>query len=51
VARHFTDLVAWQRAHALRAAVWEVVRAAPAMDLRLQSQIADAAGSICRNIA
>ncbi|HVG84431.1 MAG TPA: four helix bundle protein [Vicinamibacterales bacterium] len=51
MARHFTELVAWQRAHALRTAVWEAVRAAPGMDLRLRSQITDAAGSTCRNIA
>jgi four helix bundle protein len=51
VARHFTELVAWQRAHALRTAVWEAVKTAGAMDLRLRSQLTDAAGSICRNIA
>jgi four helix bundle protein len=51
MARHFTELVAWQRAHALRTAVWKVAQAVPAMDLKLRSQITDAAGSICRNIA
>jgi four helix bundle protein len=51
VAKHFRELVAWQQAHALRTAVWAMVQAAPAMDVKLRSQITDAAGSICRNIA
>jgi four helix bundle protein len=51
VAKHFTELVVWQRAHALRTAIWAFARAAPAMDLRLRSQVTDAAGSVCRNIA
>jgi four helix bundle protein len=51
MAKHFTELVAWQRAHALRTAVWAFVQGTPAMDFRLRSQITDAAGSVCRNIA
>ena len=51
MARHFTELVAWQRAHALRKAIWALVQAVPALDLRLRSQITEAAGSVCRNIA
>jgi four helix bundle protein len=51
MARHFRELVAWQQAHALRAMVWQAVEAAPDMDQRLRSQLTDAAGSICRNIA
>ena len=50
MARDFKDLVAWQRANALRRAVWAAVARAPDMDLRLRSQWSDAAGSVCRNI-
>jgi len=51
VARHFKELVAWQRADALRRAVWSVVQRTPEMDLRLRSQWTDAARSVCSNIA
>jgi four helix bundle protein len=50
-ARDFKDLIVWQRAHALRQAVWAAVERAPRMDLRLRTQWTDAAGSVCRNIA
>jgi four helix bundle protein len=51
MARHFRDLVVWQQAHALRTAVWQCVNTASGMDLRLRSQLTDAAGSVCRNVA
>jgi four helix bundle protein len=51
MAKDFKEFAAWQRAHALRKAVWTAVNLAPDMDLRLRTQWTDAAGSICRNIA
>jgi len=51
MATHFRELIAWQQAHALRTAVWGAVKGAPDMDPRLRSQLTDASGSICRNIA
>jgi four helix bundle protein len=51
VARDLKELVAWQRAHALRQAVWAAVQQAPGMERRFRAQWTDAAGSVCRNVA
>jgi four helix bundle protein len=51
VAKHFKDLVAWQRGHELRTAVWAAVQRNADMDLRLRAQWTDAARSVCSNIA
>jgi four helix bundle protein len=51
MASTFKELVCWQQAHALRSEVWQIVQRAPDMDVKLRSQMTDAAGSICRNIA
>ena len=51
MARHFKELIVWQRADALRQAVWSVVVGVPAMDLRFRAQWTDATRSVCSNIA
>jgi four helix bundle protein len=51
-ARHFSDLVCWRLAHQLRETIFPLTdRLAFARDRRLKTQLEDAAGSICRNIA
>ena len=51
-ARHFTQLIIWQLADQLRAQVFELTKKFPfAADLKLRSQVDDAAESVCRNIA
>ena len=52
VARHFTELIVWQLADRLRAEVFQLTKRRPFYaDLKLRSQIDDAADSVCRNIA
>lgn len=51
-ARHFTDLIVWQLADQLRAQVFQLTKRSPFRgDLKLRSQLDDAADSVCRNIA
>ena len=51
-ARHFTQLIIWQLADQLREQVFELTKKFPfAADLKLRSQVDDAAESVCRNIA
>jgi four helix bundle protein len=51
-AKHFTELVIWQLANELRAEVFGLTRRGSfARDLKLRSQMNDAADSVCRNIA
>ena len=51
-ARHFTELIIWQLADQLRTHVFELTKKRPfATDLKLRSQLDDAADSVCRNIA
>ena len=52
VARHFTELIIWQLGDELRVQVFELTKKRPfAADLKLRSQLDDAADSVCRNIA
>jgi four helix bundle protein len=51
MAKHFKELVAWQRADPLRQAVWEIAARTPAMDFKFRDQWTDATRSICSNIA
>jgi len=52
IARHFTELIVWQLADRLRAEVFQLTKRRPFhSDLKLRSQIDDAADSVCRNIA
>jgi four helix bundle protein len=52
MARHFSDLVAWQLADEIRAVVLTFTRVPPfATDLKFRSQVEDAADSVCRNVA
>jgi ethanolamine ammonia-lyase small subunit len=51
-AQHFTDLVVWQPADQLRVHVFRATARPPLRtDFKLRSQLADAADSVCRNIA
>jgi four helix bundle protein len=51
-ARHFTELIAWQLADQIRAAVYPLTQRLPfAADARLRVQTEDAIESVCRNIA
>ena len=50
--RHFQELVIWQLADQLRIEVFAVTKRPPLKaDLKLRSQLDDAADSVCRNIA
>ena len=52
VVRHFSELIVWQLADQLRAEVFQLTKRRPFYaDLKLRSQIDDAADSVCRNIA
>ena len=52
VARHFTELIIWQLGDELRQQVFALTKNRPfAADLKLRSQLDDAAESVCRNIA
>jgi four helix bundle protein len=51
-ATHYTDLVVWQLADALRVGVFRLTRRAPfSQDFKLQGQTEDSIDSVCRNIA
>jgi four helix bundle protein len=51
-ARHYTELVAWELADELRRETLKLTsRPAFMADLKLRSQVEDAAHSVCRNIA
>jgi four helix bundle protein len=51
-ARHFTELIVWQLADQHRVQVFALTRRTPLhADLKLRSQIDDAADSVCRNVA
>ena len=51
-ARHFTELIVWQLADQLRIEVFQLTkRRRFHADLKLRSQLDDAADSACRNIA
>jgi four helix bundle protein len=52
IARHFTELIIWQLGDELRQQVFVLTKNCPfAADLKLRSQLDDAAESVCRNIA
>ena len=52
IARHFTELIIWQLGDELRQHVFALTKNRPfATDLKLRSQLDDAAESVCRNIA
>jgi four helix bundle protein len=52
VARHFTQLVCWQLADALRRDTFALTRRQPFQcDFKHKAQTEDAADSVCRNIA
>jgi four helix bundle protein len=52
IARHFTELIIWQLGDELRKEVFTLTKNRPfASDLKLRSQLDDAAESVCRNIA
>ena len=52
IARHFTELIIWQMGDQLRQQVFALTKNRPfAADLKLRSQLDDAADSVCRNIA
>ena len=52
IARHFTELIIWQLGDQLRQQVFALTQNRPfAADLKLRSQVDDAADSVCRNIA
>lgn len=51
-ARHFKDLIVWQLGDQHRAEVFKLTqRAGLRADVRLRSQLDDAADSVCRNVA
>jgi four helix bundle protein len=51
-ARHFSELVSWQLADALRIETFKLTRRPPfARDFKHQAQTEDAIDSVCRNIA
>jgi four helix bundle protein len=51
-ARHFTELIVWTLADAIRVEVFTLTeRPAFRRDLKAKSQLDDAANSVCRNIA
>jgi four helix bundle protein len=51
-ARHFTELIVWQLADQHRVQVFALTKRTPLhADLKLRSQIDDAADSVCRNVA
>ena len=51
-ARHFTELIVWQLGDQHRAEIFKLTkRPRLRADLKLRSQLDDAADSICRNIA
>ena len=52
IARHFTELIVWQLGDQHRAEVFRLTeRTALRSDVKLRSQLDDAADSVCRNIA
>lgn len=52
VARHFTELVVWQLGDQHRVEVFRLTRGSCLRsDLKLRSQLDDAADSVCRNVA
>jgi four helix bundle protein len=52
IARHFTELIIWQLGDEVRQQVVALTKTRPfAADLKLRSQLDDAADSVCRNIA
>lgn len=52
VARHFTELVVWQLGDQHRVEVFRLTkRSCFRSDLKLRSQLDDAADSVCRNVA
>ncbi|MBI4264257.1 MAG: four helix bundle protein [Acidobacteria bacterium] len=51
-ARHYSDLVSWQLADALRVEVFTLTRRPPfSRDFKHQAQAEDAIDSVCRNIS
>lgn len=51
-ARHFSELVCWQLADALRVQVLKITRRAPfTHDFKYRAQTEDAMDSVCRNIS
>ena len=51
-ARHFTELIVWQLGDQHRAEVFRLSKRQPLRaDLKLRSQLDDAADSVCRNVA
>src|SRR5687767_13340562 len=51
-ARHYSQLVSWQLADALRVVTFKITRRAPFFtDFKHRSQAEDAIDSVCRNIA
>ncbi len=51
MARHFKELVVWQRGDALRQMIWRIVERTPDMEWRFRAQWTDAARSVCANTA
>ena len=52
IARHFTELIVWQLADEHRVEVFRLTRRPQVRaDLKLRSQLDDAADSVCRNLA
>jgi len=52
VARHFTELIVWQLGDQHRVEVFRLTkRSCFRSDLKLRSQLDDAADSVCRNVA
>jgi four helix bundle protein len=51
-ARHFSQLIAWQLADALRVEILKLTQGTPcATDWKFRQQLEDAIDSVCRNIA
>jgi four helix bundle protein len=51
-ARHFTQLIVWQLSDQIRSEVYELTKQHPLRaDLKLRTQLDDAAESVCRNVA
>jgi four helix bundle protein len=51
-ARHFTELIVWQLGDQHRAHIFTLTKRQPLRgDLKLRSQLDDAADSVCRNVA
>ena len=51
-ARHFTELIVWQLGDQHRAQIFTLTKRQPLRgDLKLRSQLDDAADSVCRNVA